>query len=122
MGREVVVGNLDVLGATLGENNCFGAIKGQAAPGPVTYFRMSTDDPLGIIKGYLGEGIMTDDPVGNFQGGSAVLEVPGLQNLLDFMCKNGYEHHIAVTRDHVADVIYEALTTYLGWEIYYHIK
>ncbi|TFG67453.1 MAG: fucose isomerase [Anaerolineales bacterium] len=120
MGHEVEVSNLDILGATLGEDRCFGAIKGQAAPGPVTFFRMSTDDPLGIIKAYLGEGQMTDDPVGNFQGGSAVLQIPGLQNLLDYMCKNGYEHHVAVTRDLVADVIYEALTTYLGWEVYYH--
>jgi L-fucose isomerase-like protein len=122
MGREVEVGNLDILGATLGADRCFGAIKGQAAPGPVTFFRMSTDDPRGIIKAYLGEGEMTDDPVGNFQGGSAVLKVTGLQNLLDYMCKNGYEHHVAVTRDHVAGVINEALTTYLGWTVYYHNK
>ena len=122
MGREVEVGNLDILGASLGADNCFGAIKGQAAPGPVTYFRMSTDDPRGVIKAYLGEGEMTDDTVGNFQGGSAVLKIDGLQKLLDHMVKNGYEHHVAVTRDHAADVIYEALTTYLGWEVYYHNK
>ena len=122
MGREVEVGNLDILGASLGADNCFGAIKGQAAPGPVTYFRMSTDDPRGVIKAYLGEGEMTDDTVGNFQGGSAVLKIDGLQKLLDYMVKNGYEHHVAVTRDHAADVIYEALTTYLGWDVYYHNK
>lgn len=120
MGHEVEISNLDILGATLGEDRCFGAIKGQAAPGPVTFFRMSTDDPKGIIKAYLGEGQMTDDPVGNFQGGSAVLHVPGLQKLLDYMCKNGYEHHVAVTRGLVADVIHEALSTYLDWKVYYH--
>ena len=122
MGREVEVGNLDILGASHGADNCFGAIKGQAAPGPVTYFRISTDDPRGVIKAYLGEGEMTDDTVGNFQGGSAVLKIDGLQKLLDYMVKNGYEHHVAVTRDHAADVIYEALTTYLGWDVYYHNK
>ncbi len=120
MGHEVEISNLDILGATLGKDRCFGAIKGQAAPGPVTFFRLSTDDPRGIIKTYVGEGEMTDDTVGNFQGGSAVLHVPGLQKLLNYMCKNGYEHHIAVTRGHVADVINEALNTYLGWEVYYH--
>ncbi|MDF1516188.1 MAG: fucose isomerase [Anaerolineae bacterium] len=120
MGRDVEVGNLDILGATLGADRCFGAIKGQAAPGPITYFRMSTDDPRGLIKTYLGEGEMTDDPVGNFQGGSAVLKVAGLQKLLDYMCKNGYEHHVAVTRGHSASVIYEALTAYMGWDVYYH--
>jgi L-fucose isomerase-like protein len=120
MGGEVEISNLDILGASLGADNCFGAIKGQAAPGPMTFFRASTDDPRGVIKAYVGEGEITGDPVGNFQGGSAVLRVAGLQSLLDFMCKAGFEHHTAVTRGHVADVLGEALTTYLGWELYYH--
>ena len=63
---------------------------------------------------------MTDDPVGNFQGGSAVLRVPGLQTLLDYAVKNGFEHHVAVTRGRCADVLDEALTTYLGWDLYHH--
>ncbi len=120
MGHEVEVSNLDVLGTQLGPENCFGAIKGQAAPGPMTYFRISTDDPWGTIKAYLGEGEMTDDPVGAFQGGSAVCRVPDLQTLLGYICKNGFEHHVAVTRDHYADVLNEAITTYLGWDLYYH--
>jgi L-fucose isomerase-like protein len=49
MGREVEVSNLDVLGTTLGPENCFGAIKGRAAPGPMTFFRISTDDAWGTI-------------------------------------------------------------------------
>ncbi len=120
MGHEVEIGNLDVLGASLGPDRCFGAVKGQAAPGPITFFRISTDDPQGIIKAYVGEGEMTDDPAGNFQGGSAVLRVPGLQALLDYMCKNGFEHHVAVTRGHAADVLDEAIRTYLNWDLYYH--
>jgi L-fucose isomerase-like protein len=119
-GREVEVSNLDVLGTQLGPENCFGAIKGQAAPGPMTFFRISTDDAWGTIKAYLGEGEMTDDPVGAFQGGSAVCRVPDLQVLLDYMCKNGFEHHVAVTRGHWADVLNEAITTYLGWNLHYH--
>jgi L-fucose isomerase-like protein len=120
MQSEIEVSNLDILGASLGPDSCFGAIKGQAAPGPVTFFRASTDDPLGLIKAYVGEGEMTDDPVGNFQGGSAVLRIPGLQDLMNVICKQGFEHHTAVARDHVADVLEEALTTYLGWELYRH--
>ena len=120
MGHEVEVSNLDILGATLGADNCFGAIKGQAAPGPITYFRISTDDPRGMIKAYLGEGEMTADTVGNFQGGSAVLRVPDLQKLLNHLVKNGFEHHVAVTRGHFAGVLNEAITTYLGWDLYFH--
>jgi len=120
MGREVEVSNLDILGASLGADRCFGAIKGQAAPGPMTFFRISTDDTNGEIKAYLGEGEMTDDPVTNFQGGSAVCRVTNLQCLLDYLCKNGFEHHVAVTRGHYADVLEEAITTYLGWDLYRH--
>jgi len=115
----VEVSNLDILGESLGPDRCFGAVKGQAAAGPVTFFRASTDDPLGVIKCYVGEGEMTDDPVG-IQGGSAVLRIEGLQDLMDFLCKNGFEHHTAVVRGHVADVLEEAITTYLGWELYRH--
>ncbi len=120
VGAGIEVSNLDVLGNTLGAENCFGAVKGQAAPGPVTFLRISTDDTWGTIKAYLGEGEMTDDPVGNFQGGSAVLRVQGLQALLDYICKNGFEHHVAAARDHVADVLNEAIETYLDWDLYYH--
>jgi L-fucose isomerase-like protein len=120
MGCDVEISNLDVLGATLGPDCCFGAVKGQAASGPMSFFRISTDDPEGIIKAYLGEGEMTDDPVGDFQGGSAVLRVPGLQDLLDFMCKNGFEHHVAITRGHWAPVLTEAISTYLEWNLYWH--
>jgi len=117
---DVEVSNLDVLGATLGPENCFGAIKGQAAAGPMTFFRLSTDDRAGLIKSYVGEGEITDDPVTNFQGGSAVLRVPNLQTMMDYVCKNGFEHHIAVSRGHYAKVLQEAIESYLGWELYTH--
>ena len=120
MGRDVEISNLDVLGGSLGTDRCFGAVKGQAAPGPMTFFRVSTDDPWGQVKAYLGEGELTDDPVGNFQGGSAVCRVPDLQGLLHYMCKNGFEHHVAIARGHCADVLNEAISTYLDWDLYFH--
>lgn len=43
-----------------------------------------------------------------------------LQSLLDHICKDGFEHHVAMVRDHVADVLDEAITTYLGWDLYRH--
>jgi L-fucose isomerase-like protein len=121
MGREVEISNLDILGATLGPDRCFGAVKGQVAAGPMTFFRMSTDDPLGIVKAYLGEGEFTDDPVG-IDGGAAVCEVEDMQGLLDYICKNGFEHHVAMVRGHCADVLDEAISTYLGWDLHVHNK
>ena len=70
-------------------------------------------------KSYLGEAEFTDDPYG-MDGGIAVTRVPNLQDLLKFMCKNGFEHHVAMARTHCADILHEAISKYLGWEMYYH--
>jgi L-fucose isomerase-like protein len=116
---DIEISNLDVLGESLGEDICFGAVKGRVAAGPMTFFRISTDDTIGEIKAYLGEGEFTDDPFG-MAGGIAVCRVPELQQLLKFMCRNGFEHHVAMVRSHCVDAIREALTTYLGWGLYVH--
>ncbi len=117
--NEIEIGTLDILGTVLGPENTFGAIKGKVAAGPLTYFRLSTDDPLGLVKGYLGHGEITDDPYGK-DGGIAVCRIDRLQELMKFMCKNGFEHHVAMVRGHVAEIIEEAITNYLGWELYIH--
>jgi L-fucose isomerase-like protein len=119
VGKTPEISNLDVIGASVGEEISFGAIKAQVVSGPMTYFRMSTDDTLGIIKSYVGEGEFTDDP-NNIQGGSAVCRVDNLQPLMKYICKNGFEHHVAMSRGHYADVLEEAITSYLGWELYRH--
>ncbi|GET31305.1 fucose isomerase [Prolixibacter bellariivorans] len=116
---EIEIGSLDVLGTVLGSEDTFGAVKGKVAAGDMTYFRISTDDNKGIIKTYLGEGKMTDDPYG-MDGGIAVCEIPNLQNLMKFMCKNGFEHHVAMVRGHVSEVLEEAIGNYLGWDLYKH--
>ncbi|MBN2164899.1 MAG: L-fucose/L-arabinose isomerase family protein [Marinilabiliaceae bacterium] len=117
--NEIEIGSLDVLGTVLGSEDTFGAVKGKVAPGKMTYFRISTDDNKGIIKSYLGEGMMTDDHYG-MDGGIAVCEIPNLQKLMKFMCKNGFEHHVAMVRGHVSEILEEAIGNYLGWDLYKH--
>ena len=117
--NEIEISNLDILGATLGPDNCFGAIKGKVAAGLFTFFRISTDDSNGFIKSYVGEGDFTDDPYG-MDGGIAVCKVKNLQTLMKVLCKNGFEHHVGMTRTWVADIISEAVENYMGWELYYH--
>lgn len=116
---EIEIGSLDVLGTVLGSEDTFGAVKGKVAPGEMTYFRISTDDTKGIIKSYLGEGTMTDDPYG-MDGGIAVCEIPNLQGLMKYMCKNGFEHHVGMVRSHVAEILEEAIGNYMGWDLYKH--
>ncbi|HUX51827.1 MAG TPA: fucose isomerase, partial [Spirochaetia bacterium] len=119
MGAEVEISNLDILGETIGKEKCFGAIKGHVAPGEFTFFRMSTDDRKGEIRSYVGEGTFTSDPF-PMDGGIAVCKIAGVRELMRHITKNGFEHHVAMARTRKADVLQEAIDTYLGWSIYRH--
>jgi len=119
MGRDVEISELDVLGETLGRENSFGAIKGHVAAGPMTYFRISTDDRKGRIKASLGQGQFTDDPF-DMDGGIAVCKVPRLRELMAHLCREGFEHHIAMARTHFAEVLHEATEKYMNWNLYHH--
>jgi L-fucose isomerase-like protein len=63
--------------------------------------------------------MITDDPYG-MDGGIAICEIPNLQDLMKYMCKNGFEHHVGMVRGHVAEILEEAISNYMGWEIYKH--
>ena len=117
--NDLKLGPLGVLGRTLGKINTFGAVYGKVAAGDFTFFRISTDDPKGCIKSYLGKGVITDDPYG-MDGCIAVTKVDNLQKLMKYICKNGFEHHVAMCRTDVVDILQEAIDTYLGWNIYVH--
>ena len=108
-----------MLGESIGRSKCFGAVKGKVKPGPMTYFRLSSDDRAGTLKCYLGEGEFTDHPFG-MDGGIATTRVKDLRQLLRFVTQNGFEHHVAMVRGHHADVVSEAVTRYLNWPFYHH--
>lgn len=119
IGKEFEISNLDILGNTLGADKCFGACKATIAGGPMTYAKITTDDTKGKIKVYFGEGEFFDAPV-NTMGGVALCQVPDLQGLMKYICKNGFEHHVAMNRSNSAAVLEEALGKYLGWDVYKH--
>lgn len=119
IGKDFEISNLDIIGNSVGFENSFGVCKAKIAAGPMTFAKISTDDAKGKIKVYVGEGEFTDDPLDTF-GGSAVCKVPDLQGLMKYICKNGFEHHVAMNRSKCAAVLEEALGKYLGWEVYRH--
>lgn len=118
---EFEIGNLDVLGNSLGYDKCFGACKAQINKGAITYAKVSTDDTAGKIKVYVGEGEFTNDKIETL-GGVGICKIPGLDKLMDYMCANGFEHHVAMNRGLSAKVLEEALGKYLGWDVYNHSK
>ncbi len=117
--KDFSMRNAEILATTLGEENTYGAINGRVPAGPMSFARVTTDDVNGIIRTYTGDGVFTDDKLDTF-GSRAVVEVPGLQDLMKHICRNGFEHHAAFSNAHAAEVINEAFSNYMGWETYYH--
>jgi L-fucose isomerase-like protein len=117
-GGDIEISELDILGETLGRERCFGAIKGKVRAGPMTFFRMDTDDRRGRIRGYVGEGEFTDDEF-PMDGGIAVCHIRDLRRLLRYVAANGFEHHVAMVRGLWAAALHEA-GQYLGWGVHWH--
>ena len=100
-------------------DSCFCTLHGALKPGPVGWARFSTDDEKGRIIGCIGDGDITDETVPTF-GTTGVMKMPNMQKFLYFLTANGFEHHVALTYSPRTDVLYEALSKYLGWKIYHH--
>jgi L-fucose isomerase-like protein len=109
----------EIIAGTVGRLNTFGACVGRVKESPMTFARFSTDDASGRIRGYVGEGRFTADPLETF-GGAGVVEIPRLQELLRYICENGFEHHVAANLSHTAAALHEAASNYLGWEMHWH--
>ncbi len=109
----------EIIAGSVGKENTFGTVVGRVKAGPLTYCRVSTDDLAGKMRAYVGEGEITSDRLNSF-GGYGVVRIPGLQKLLHYICRNGYEHHVAVNISHYGAAVAEALSTYKGWEVHRH--
>jgi len=109
----------EIIAGTVGKENTYGTVVGRIAPGKATFCRTATDDTAGIISVYVGEGEFTNDKLDTF-GGYGVMKIANLQRLLQYVCKMGFEHHVAVNRTEKADAIAEALENYMGWDVYRH--
>jgi L-fucose isomerase-like protein len=108
-----------IIAGTVGRENTFGTCEGLVRPGAMTFARFSTDDAAGRMRGYVGSGRFTDDPLETF-GGAGVVEIPRMQQLLHYICENGFEHHVAANFSTVAGAVHEAASRYLGWQMYSH--
>jgi L-fucose isomerase-like protein len=117
--KEVRMDYQEIIAGTVGKANTFGTCVGRVKSGAMSYARFSTDDNFGTIRGYVGHGCFTDDPLETF-GGAGVVEIPQLQRLLKFICREGFEHHVAANFNSISEAVHEAATVYLGWDSHYH--
>ncbi len=116
---DIKISTAPILGSITGVENTYGALEGRTPAGPLTYGRITTADADGRMRAYVGEVALTDDPLLTF-GTRAVAQVPGLQQLMQYVCREGFEHHVVMTSSHTAAVLHESLRHYLGWDTYWH--
>jgi L-fucose isomerase-like protein len=117
--RSVKMDFQEIIAGTVGKENTFGTCVGLIKPDPMSFVRFSTDDTAGKMRGYVGQGTFTDDPLNTF-GGAGVVHIPHMQKLLRYICENGFEHHVAANLSTVGAAVHEAATRYMGWEMYWH--
>jgi L-fucose isomerase-like protein len=110
----------EIIAGTVGKLNTFGTVVGRVKSGAMSFARFSTDDTAGKMRGYVGEGAFTKDPLNTF-GGAGVVEIPNLQKLLHYICENGFEHHVAANFSTTAGSVHEAMTRYYGWQMHWHV-
>jgi L-fucose isomerase-like protein len=116
---DIQMSTAPILGTSVGLENTYGTLDGRTPAMPLTYGRLSTDDTKGVIKAYIGEGNLTDDDLKTF-GNKAVASIPNLQSLMQYVCRNGFEHHVVMNASKTAAILKEAFENYLGWEVYRH--
>jgi L-fucose isomerase-like protein len=105
-----------MLAKAMGPGCGWGPNVGRIAPGPMTFASCTTHQ--GELRFYVGEGEMTADPIPDeFFGCAGVARIDGLQRVLNRVGYGGYRHHVSVTFGHVASVLREAFTRYLGYEV-----
>ena len=121
--RSVKMDFQEIIAGTVGKENTFGTCVGLIKPEKMSFARFSTDDTAGKMRGYVGKGRFTDDPLNTF-GGAGVVEIEQMQKLLRYICVNGFEHHVAANLSPdsglIAAAVHEATTCYLGWDMYWH--
>ena len=117
--REASMNYQAIVAGSVGIENADGTCVGRVKSGPMSFARFSTDDTSGRMRGYVGEGRFTDDPLETFDG-AGVMEIPRMKNLLRYICESGFEHHVGANFSTVGAAVREAATRYLGWDMYWH--
>lgn len=109
----------EIIAGTVGKENTFGTIVGRMKTGEFTFCRVSTDDYNGTIRAYVGTGELTNDVLNTF-GGFGVVKIDRMQELLEYICREGFEHHVAFNLSSSAGAVYEAMSNYMGWATHKH--
>jgi L-fucose isomerase-like protein len=101
-----------------GSGSGVGINKGEFRTGlDITFGSAKTEN--GKICAFLGEGRLTGDAIEKeFFGVGAVMEHPRMAEIVDYVGREGYRHHLSLVHGTIATAAEEALVKYLGYEVY----
>ncbi len=101
-------------------DSSYSTLEGKLKTGEITMLRVS--DSLGDkLHAYCTTADITDKSLSTF-GTYGVIKVDRLQELLNYGCSNGFEHHIAINYGDSKKILDEAFNKYLKWDLYVHGK
>lgn len=116
--EKVEMSIADVIANSVGKQNAYGACAGKIKSGPITFFRLTSDDTSGGLKAYVGEGEILEEDAKTF-GSRGIAKIAELEHLMNYICIEGFEHHVAINLSKVANVTCEAMR-YLRIPVYKH--
>jgi L-fucose isomerase-like protein len=99
-----------------GDGSGVGINVGKLIKGDVTVGSFKTEN--GNLCAFVTEGKFTDDEIPKeFFGVGAVFEKENANEMFNYMARNGYRHHVAITKGNFAESVREAFDNYLGYKI-----
>jgi L-fucose isomerase-like protein len=114
--RKAKMGCQEIIAATVGRENAMGLVEFVMKDGPVTLCR-ATQDNAGAFKVMLAQGAVEPNQAKTF-GAYGWVRIPGLQKLYKDVLLRHFPHHVAMTRGHVGNVLWEAFGNYLGFRTF----
>ena len=94
----------------------WGSNEGRIAAFDMTFSNCFTED--GKLKIYASEARFTGEPIEEgYFGCGGVAQIPDLQSKLLRLAKGGFKHHTTVGVGHMKNVLEEAFSTYLHYDI-----
>lgn len=94
----------------------WGSNEGRIAAFDMTFSNCFTEN--GKLKVYVSEAKFTGEPIEDeYFGCGGVAQIPDLQNKLLRLARGGFKHHTTVGMGHMKNVLEEAFSTYLGYEL-----
>jgi len=110
------MGCQEIIAKDVGRASAMGVVEFVMTDGPVTLCR-ATQDSEGRHKVALAEGAVEPNKAKTF-GSYGWVRIPGIARLYKDVLLRHFPHHVAMTRGHVGNILWEAFGNYLGFATY----